>query len=209
MLITSVIFGKLGRSTGVKDDPYECGMLPVGEGRPRFSVKFYLVAMLFVIFDIEVVFMYPWAVQFKELIATNHHGPPQHGGLRGGSSPSPTSTSSRRAPSIGRREMIDHIVFYKLRTDVDETRLEEMVRSTRSILLKIPEVLSVHSGRNVDPDSEWPFFFSIEVESLDKLRMVEDDPLFLRFLRDVVEPNTLGEEAFDFEMDPSKDLRYS
>tara|TARA_B100000900_G_scaffold6528_1_gene5538 strand:- start:483 stop:854 length:372 start_codon:yes stop_codon:yes gene_type:complete len=71
MLIASVVFGKLGRKTGVKDVPYECGMLPIGEGAPRFSVKFYLVAMLFVIFDIEVVFMYPWAVQFKELILTN------------------------------------------------------------------------------------------------------------------------------------------
>jgi NADH-quinone oxidoreductase subunit A len=71
MLIASVLFGKLGRRGGVRDDPYECGMLPVGEGAPRFSVKFYLVAMLFVIFDIEVVFMYPWAVQFKELVATN------------------------------------------------------------------------------------------------------------------------------------------
>ena len=46
-------------------------MLPIGEGAPRFSVKFYLGAMLFVIFDIEVVFMYPWAVQFRELILTN------------------------------------------------------------------------------------------------------------------------------------------
>jgi len=71
MLIASVVFGKLGRKAGVKDVPYECGMLPIGEGAPRFSVKFYLVAMLFVIFDIEVVFMYPWAVQFKELILTN------------------------------------------------------------------------------------------------------------------------------------------
>tara|TARA_B100000963_G_C22597363_1_gene658516 strand:+ start:661 stop:1032 length:372 start_codon:yes stop_codon:yes gene_type:complete len=71
MLIASVAFGKLGRKIGVKDVPYECGMLPIGEGAPRFSVKFYLVAMLFVIFDIEVVFMYPWAVQFKELILTN------------------------------------------------------------------------------------------------------------------------------------------
>ena len=71
MLIASVAFGKLGRKTGGKDVPYECGMLPIGEGAPRFSVKFYLVAMLFVIFDIEVVFMYPWAVQFKELILTN------------------------------------------------------------------------------------------------------------------------------------------
>ena len=71
MLTASAIFGKLGRPSGVKNAPYECGMLPVGEGAPRFSVKFYLVAMLFVIFDIEVVFMYPWAVQFKELIATS------------------------------------------------------------------------------------------------------------------------------------------
>ncbi len=71
MLIASVIFGKIGRRTGVKNVPYECGMLPIGDGAPRFSVKFYLVAMLFVIFDIEVVFMYPWAVQFKELILTN------------------------------------------------------------------------------------------------------------------------------------------
>lgn len=105
--------------------------------------------------------------------------------------------------------MIDHIIFYKLRSDVDETRLEEMVRTTRSILLKIPEVLSVHSGRNVDRDSDWSFFVSFEVESLDKLNMVEEDALFLRYLRDVVEPNTDAEETFSFETDPSKDLRYS
>lgn len=43
-------------------------MLPIGDGAPRFSVKFYLVAMLFVIFDIEVVFLYPWAVQFRDMI---------------------------------------------------------------------------------------------------------------------------------------------
>jgi hypothetical protein len=105
--------------------------------------------------------------------------------------------------------MIDHIVFHKLGLDVDETRLEEMVRSTRSILLKIPEILSVRSGRNTNSESEWPFYYSLEVESLDKLRMVQDDPLFLRFQRDVVNPNTVGEETFQFEMDPSKDLKYS
>jgi NADH-quinone oxidoreductase subunit A len=47
---------------------YECGMVPQGEGQPRFSVKFYLVAMLFILFDIEVVFLYPWAVNFKEML---------------------------------------------------------------------------------------------------------------------------------------------
>jgi len=64
----SVLLGKKGRDSKIKQTPYECGMLPIGEGAPRFSVKFYLVAMLFVLFDIEVVFMYPWALQFRDLI---------------------------------------------------------------------------------------------------------------------------------------------
>ncbi|MEP2776922.1 MAG: NADH-quinone oxidoreductase subunit A [Luteolibacter sp.] len=68
-LILSVVFGRSARRNSIKDSAYECGMLPIGEGSPRFSVKFYLVAMLFVIFDIEVVFMYPWAVQFRDLVA--------------------------------------------------------------------------------------------------------------------------------------------
>jgi NADH-quinone oxidoreductase subunit A len=69
VLAASVIFGRSARRNATKDSAYECGMLAVGEGAPRFSVKFYLVAMLFVLFDIEVVFMYPWAVQFRDLIA--------------------------------------------------------------------------------------------------------------------------------------------
>jgi NADH-quinone oxidoreductase subunit A len=68
-LVLSVVFGRSARTNITKDTAYECGMLPIGEGSPRFSVKFYLVAMLFVIFDIEVVFMYPWAVQFRDLVA--------------------------------------------------------------------------------------------------------------------------------------------
>ena len=64
----SVVFGRSAKTNKTKDSAYECGMLPIGDGAPRFSVKFYLVAMLFVIFDIEVVFMYPWAVQFRDLV---------------------------------------------------------------------------------------------------------------------------------------------
>jgi NADH-quinone oxidoreductase subunit A len=67
VLSLSVVFGKSARSNETKDTAYECGMIPIGDGAPRFSVKFYLVAMLFVIFDIEVVFMYPWAVQFRDM----------------------------------------------------------------------------------------------------------------------------------------------
>ena len=67
-LVTSVLLGKVGRRTPIKDSAYECGMLPIGPSQPRFSVKFYLVAMLFILFDIEIVFMYPWALVFKDMV---------------------------------------------------------------------------------------------------------------------------------------------
>jgi NADH-quinone oxidoreductase subunit A len=71
MLIISVVLGKKGRRSGIKDTAYECGMLPIGEGSTRLSVKFYLVAMLFILFDIEVVFLYPWAVVYKQMLVEN------------------------------------------------------------------------------------------------------------------------------------------
>lgn len=58
------------RPTPVKQTPYESGIPPLGDARERFSVKFYLVAILFIIFDIETVFMIPWAVYFKQLSCT-------------------------------------------------------------------------------------------------------------------------------------------
>src|SRR3954463_7444804 len=68
-LLVSVLLGKTGRRTRTKDTAYECGMVPEGGPQPRFSVKFYLVAMLFILFDLEIVFMYPWAVVYREAIA--------------------------------------------------------------------------------------------------------------------------------------------
>ncbi len=60
----------IGRPKGGNEHklaPYECGIEPVGSARERFPVKFYLVAMLFILFDIEVIFLYPWAVVFRQL----------------------------------------------------------------------------------------------------------------------------------------------
>src|SRR5437588_2394895 len=71
MLLLSVLLGKKGKRTPIKDTAYECGMLPIGEGNTRLSVKFYLVAMLFILFDIEVVFLYPWAVIYREMLKEN------------------------------------------------------------------------------------------------------------------------------------------
>ena len=55
------------RTTPAKEMAYECGVDPVGDARGRFSVKFYMVAVLFILFDIEAVFLYPWAVSFRQL----------------------------------------------------------------------------------------------------------------------------------------------
>ena len=76
-LVLSVLVGKwanknrLKRVAETKNTPYECGMVPIGEGNTRFSVRFYLVAMLFILFDIEVVFLYPWAVVYREMLKEN------------------------------------------------------------------------------------------------------------------------------------------
>jgi NADH-quinone oxidoreductase subunit A len=68
MLGFSVLVGKRGRRTPVKDTPYECGMTATARGGTRLTVRFYLVAMLFILFDIEVIFLYPWAVVYRDLL---------------------------------------------------------------------------------------------------------------------------------------------
>ncbi|MBI3946651.1 MAG: NADH-quinone oxidoreductase subunit A [Armatimonadetes bacterium] len=65
MIFLSSIAGRK-RPTATKESPYECGSIPVGTARIRFDVKFYLVAILFILFDLEVVFLWPWAVLFIE-----------------------------------------------------------------------------------------------------------------------------------------------
>ncbi|HZD40937.1 MAG TPA: NADH-quinone oxidoreductase subunit A [Terriglobales bacterium] len=69
VLALLVIAQKLGprSSSPIKEDPFESGNPPRGDARIRFSVRFYLVAMLFLIFDLEVVFLYPWAIYFRSL----------------------------------------------------------------------------------------------------------------------------------------------
>src|SRR5436305_9862569 len=66
LIAGSTLLGKKTRSP-LKDTPYESGMAPVGSAHERFSVKFYLVGMIFILFDIEAVFLYPWAVVYREL----------------------------------------------------------------------------------------------------------------------------------------------
>jgi NADH-quinone oxidoreductase subunit A len=66
LLTVSYLLGKRVRNR-VKDMPYESGIVPTGDARERFSVKFFLVGMLFILFDIEAIFLYPWVVVYREL----------------------------------------------------------------------------------------------------------------------------------------------
>ena len=75
-LLVSVLLGRwfgkrTNRIAAIKDTPYECGMLPEEASSSQMSIKFYLVAMLFILFDIEVVFLFPWAVVYKDMLATH------------------------------------------------------------------------------------------------------------------------------------------
>jgi NADH-quinone oxidoreductase subunit A len=70
-LIASQILGKRGTSNPTKNSPYECGVESKPGVHPRFYVKFYRVAMLFILFDIEVVFLYPWAVVYRDMLKTH------------------------------------------------------------------------------------------------------------------------------------------
>ena len=66
IVLLSELLGKK-RHTPAKDMPYECGMDPIGDARHRYAVRFYVIAMFFIVFDIEAIFLYPWAVVFKPM----------------------------------------------------------------------------------------------------------------------------------------------
>ena len=66
IVVLSELLGKK-KHFPAKDMPYECGMDPIGDARSRYTVRFYVIAMFFIVFDIEAIFLYPWAVVFKSL----------------------------------------------------------------------------------------------------------------------------------------------
>ena len=66
IVLLSELLGKK-KHFPAKDIPYECGMDPIGDARSRYTVRFYVIAMFFIVFDIEAIFFYPWAVVFKPL----------------------------------------------------------------------------------------------------------------------------------------------
>lgn len=105
--------------------------------------------------------------------------------------------------------MVHHIVLLKLKPSVTAEKLDEMIRSSRSQLLKIPEVLSLRSGKNIELDSEWAFFVAIDFESTAKLAMCKDDPIYVKFVAEVIKPNIVHSQTMNYETEPGKDVKYS
>lgn len=105
--------------------------------------------------------------------------------------------------------MIHHIVLFKLKPEVTPARIEEMMMNTRMQLLKIPEVQNIKCGKRVDPELQWPFFIAIDFESMDKFTIFREDPIFVKFMEEIIKPNIADSLNLDFEMDPGKDVRFS
>ena len=86
--------------------------------------------------------------------------------------------------------MVHHIVLFKLKPEVTPARIEEMMMNTRMQLLKIQEVLSIKCGKRIDPELPWPFFIAIDFESMDKYEIFREDPIYVKFMEEVIKPNT-------------------
>lgn len=112
-------------------------------------------------------------------------------------------------PPISITLMVHHIDLYKLNSDVTPARVEAMMMNARMQLLKIPEVLSIKCGKRIGPELDWPFFIAIDFESMDKYAIFREDPIYVKFVEEVIKPNTEDSLVLDFEMDPGKDVRFS
>src|SRR5689334_19726392 len=105
--------------------------------------------------------------------------------------------------------MVCQVCLFTLKPEVTPERLEEMMWVTRTTLLRIREILHLNVGKRVKPENPWDWFVSIEVESLDKLAIAQDDPHYYKYLREIVEESVERQEVLTFEMEPRKDVKYS
>ena len=105
--------------------------------------------------------------------------------------------------------MVYHVSLYKLKPGVTPGQIETMMMTTRMSLLKIPEILSVKCGKNIDPRNEWKFFVALDFESLEKLAMTEEDAIYIKFLADVIRPHTSEKVTYNYEMEPGKNVKFS
>jgi hypothetical protein len=100
--------------------------------------------------------------------------------------------------------MIHHIVLYKLKPEITSERIEALLMQTRMQLLKIPVAMNVRCGRRIDQNNEWPFFFTVEFDSKERMAMFVEDPVYIKFIEETIKPNTQSSMVLDYETDPKR-----
>lgn len=106
--------------------------------------------------------------------------------------------------------MVHHIRFLKLKATIKPDQIENLMVETRIRLLKIPEIMNLHVGKKIDvKHNPHDVFFSFDTESMAKLRIAEDDAVYIKFKHQILDQNVEQETALNFEMEPGKDVTYS
>jgi hypothetical protein len=105
--------------------------------------------------------------------------------------------------------MIHHLVLLTTKPEVIPTKLEEIMVETRIRLLKISEVNNLRVGKRVDASNGYTYFFSFDVENMDKLAFVYDNAVYTQFEKQILGPFVAASKTMDYEMEPGKDVRYS
>lgn len=106
--------------------------------------------------------------------------------------------------------MIHHLVLLTTKPEVIPTKLEEIMVETRIRLLKIPEVNNLRVGKRIDiSNNAFTYFFSFDVENLDKLAFIHDNAVYTQFEKQILGPFVADSKTYDYEMEPGKDVRYS
>ena len=105
--------------------------------------------------------------------------------------------------------MIAYLSLYKLKPEVTSDEFEDMMSQARMQLLRVSEILTVKTGKRVNPDDDWPWFVYLEVESMDKLVIAQDDPHYFKFREEVVKAHVSEHYSTAYEMEPRKDVKYS
>lgn len=105
--------------------------------------------------------------------------------------------------------MVCQVSLFTLKPEVTPERLEEMMWTTRTTLLRIREILHLNVGKRIRSADPWHWFVSVEVESLDKLAIAQDDPYYFKYVREVIETSVDKTQVLTFEMEPRKDVKYS
>ena len=105
--------------------------------------------------------------------------------------------------------MVHYITLYKLKPNTSEERIEYMIRESRACFHRVSEAHNFRSGRSIDSDNPFPFFVSADFESMDKLDMFREDPIYVKFESKIIGSNVLECREFLYETEPGKNTEFS